>query len=119
MLRRLSLSGLLWLLLADTAYAEDVRYFAVWSYAQNAPAEEVAADDRSGRTLGYWALEFDVEGRVLGGVYHGADGTAWLSIRYALEDGRVYADIFAPDGSYRTRKSTNLSSRLPSWPGPR
>ena len=119
MLRRLVFSGLLWLFLAGAAYAEDVRYFAVWSYALNAPAEEIAADDRAGRMLGYWALEFDEEGRVLGGVYHGADGAAWLSIRYALADGRVYADIFAPDGSHRTRKSTNLLSMLPNWPGPR
>ena len=119
MLRRLPVSGRLWLIWAEAAYPEAVRYFAVWSYAQNAPAEEVAADDRAGRTLGYWELEFDGEGQVLGGVYHGSDGTAWLSIRYALEDGRVYADIFAPDGSYRTRKSTNLSSRLPKWPVPR
>ena len=119
MLRRLVFSGLVWLLLAEPAYAQDVRYFAVWSYALNAPAREVAADARSARTLGYWAVEFGEEGEVLGGVYHGADGAAWLSIRYALEDGRVYADIFAPDGSHRTRKSTNLSSMLPNWPGPR
>ncbi len=69
--------------------------------------------------LGYWALEFDAKGQVLGGAYHGADGAAWLSVRYALEDGRVYADIYAPDGSHRGRKSTNLSSILPNWPGPR
>jgi len=119
MLRLLVFSGLLWLLSGETAYAQDVRYFAVWSYAQNAPAEEIAASDRSSRVLGYWALEFDGKGGVLGGAYHGSDGAAWLSVRYVLEDGRVYADIFAPDGAHRSRKSTNLSTTLPNWRGSR
>lgn len=116
MLRLPGLAGLLWLLVVSDASAQDVRYFGVWSYTENAPAEAIPAEDRKSRKLGYWAIEFDEGGQVLGATYHGADGTPWVIIRYVENDGRVYADLFGPEGGFRARKSTNLSSRAPDWP---
>jgi hypothetical protein len=98
------------------AKAARVRYFGVWSYAENAPREELSAEGVSAHRLGYWALEFDEEDRVIGGSYHAADGTVWLSLRYAEEGGRIYADLFGPTGEFLTRKSTTLSDRRPHWP---
>ena len=116
MLRRLVFIGVFWLLSGSTAFAEGVRYFTVWDFLENAPAEEIRAEDRSGRKLGYWELQFDGDNQVLGGVYRGADGAAWLSIRYVVEEERIYADVFGPDGEHRRRKATNLSNLRPVWP---
>ena len=93
-----------------------IRYFAVWSYTENAPRDEIAADRLSGHGLGYWALEFDEGGGVLGGSYNAADGTVWMSLRYVEEGGRVYADLYDPGGQLLTRKSTYLPDRKPRWP---
>ena len=114
----LTLIGTSWLLGASPVSAQDVRYFAVWSFLQNAPTQEVPADARSGRKLGYWALNFDEEGQVLGGAYHGADGTEWLHVRYVQVVERIYVDLFSPDGTHRSRKSTTLSDRRPRSLGP-
>ncbi len=97
------------------AKAARLRYFAVWSYTENAPLEEISEGRLSDRKLGYWALEFDEKGEVLGGTYHAADGGAWISLRYVEESGRVYADLFGPDGQLRSRKSTRLVDRRPRW----
>jgi hypothetical protein len=104
------------LLVGGAASADTVRYFAVWSYVDNRPADELPADRLSERELGYWALEFDDEGRVLGGTYHGAGGAVWLRLRYLEENGRIYADLFAADGRHVARKSTQLSTRIPQPP---
>jgi hypothetical protein len=101
------------LFVGGSTSASEVRYFAVWSYADNRPAEEIPADRLEQRELGYWALEFDDEGRVLGGTYHGAGGAVWLRLRYVEENGRIYADLFAADGRHVARKSTQLSSLRP------
>ena len=113
MWRSVSFSLLLLLLLAPESIAQGTRYFAVWSYMENAPRDEIPAEQRSSRKLGYWALEMDAAGQVLGGTYHGSDGTAWLRVRYERLEGRVYADLYAPDGTRRSRKSTGLRSLVP------
>ena len=104
------------LLLGGNAAAQDVRYFGVWSFMSNLLAEEIEPADRSGRRLGYWAIEFDGEGGVRGGTYHGSDGTPWLSVRYAQVEGRIYANLFDPAGVQRSHKSTNLSTLQPRGP---
>ncbi len=115
--RRAASSCLLVLLLVGhSARAGDRRYFGVWSYAENRPTDEIAADTLEQRQLGYWALEFDDAGGVLGGTYHGSSGAVWLRLVYVEQDGRVYADLFAPDGRHVTRKSTALRSRVPAGP---
>jgi hypothetical protein len=101
---------------APSQKAAPLRYFAVWSYTENAPREEIQADRLKGRELGYWALEFDEKGGVLAGTYHAADGMTWLSLRYAEKDGRVYADLYDPRGQLLGRKSTTLTNRQPRWP---
>jgi hypothetical protein len=103
------------LVVGNTAVAEPVRYFAVWSYVENAPREEIDADALAGRDLGYWGLEFDGDGAVLSGTYYGSRGAPWLRLEYVSVDGRIYADLFAPDGTLLARKSTRLSDRLPRW----
>jgi len=100
-------------LVGGSASANAVRYFAVWSYSDNRPAEEIPPERLGERELGYWALEFDDAGRVLGGTYHGAGGAVWLRLRYLEENGRIYADLFAADGRHVARKSTQLSSQMP------
>jgi hypothetical protein len=106
------------LFVASSAHAEDLRYFGVWSYAENRPAEEIPAERLAQRDLGYWALEFDDAGRVLRGTYHGSSGAVWLRLEYVEQDGRVFADLFAADGRYVTRKSTGLRSLVPTEPPP-
>jgi hypothetical protein len=101
---------------AGAASANSTRYFAVWSYTDNRPSEEIPQERLAERDLGYWALEFDDEGRVLGGTYHGAGGAVWLRLRYLEENGRIYADLFAADGRHVARKSTQLSTQMPSSP---
>lgn len=103
-----------------SAHAEALRYFGVWSYAENRPAEEISEEQLARRDLGYWALEFDDAGRVRRGTYHGSGGAVWLRLEYVEQDGRVYADLFAPDGRHVTRKSTALRSLVPvAAPQPR
>ncbi len=114
-LRRLGFALLLvTLCVGEDAFAETVRYFAVWSYVENAPAEEIAPEALSKRKLGYWALEFDQKGRVLAGTYHIA-GAPWLRLHYVAEGGRVYADLYGPNGQLLSRKSTQVSDRFPHW----
>lgn len=98
------------------AKAPNVRYFAVWSYTENVPRDEIASDRLAAHPLGYWALEFDEAGDVSQGTYHAGDGSVWMSLRYAEEDGRIYADLYGPSGQRITRKSTQLSDRKPRWP---
>ncbi len=119
MRRLLALAGFFWLLLAGAAFAEDVRYFGVWSYTENALAEEIGAEDRASRRLGYWALSFDEEGRILEGTYRGGDGSAWVTVRYVVVEDRIYADLFGLDGAHRARRSTQLTSQHPVGFDPR
>ena len=58
--------------------AADVRYFAAWSYTENAPRGEISASRLAQGGTAHWALEFDAEDRVLGATYHGADGAVWM-----------------------------------------
>ena len=95
-----------------------VRYFAGWSYLENAPGAELDESALVGRTLGYWELHFGSEGDVVEGVYRNAGGSPWLVLRYVEESGRIYADLFLPDGSFIVRKSTRLTSRTPHWSEP-
>lgn len=95
-----------------------VRYFAVWSYTENAPSEELDPSALSERGLGYWLLRFGPEGGVVEGVYHSGTGDPWLVLRYVEEEGRIYADLFLADGSFIVRKSTQLKSRVPHWHEP-
>ncbi len=92
----------------------------MWSYNENAPAQELSAEKLESRKLGYWSLAFDDEGGVIRGTYHGSNGAPWLSFWYADVDGRVYADLHRggeKDPSTRlSRKSTKLANRMPSWP---
>jgi hypothetical protein len=105
------------LFVADVwAKASEVRYFAVWSYSENVPRDEIARDRVAEHRLGHWALEFDPEGLVIGGSYHAADGTVWMSLKYHEEEGRVYADLYGPSGQFLSRKSTPLRDRRPRWP---
>ncbi len=111
-----ALSLALALFAGGAASANAIRYFTVWSYTDNRPSEEIPSERLAGRELGYWALEFDDAGRVLGGTYHGAGGAVWLRLRYLEENGRIYADLFAADGRHVARKSTQLSTQMPSSP---
>ena len=113
MLRRSLLIMVLLLLFAPSAGAEEVRYFGVWSYLENALAEEIAAEALADRKLGYWGVEFDGARVVLGGTYFGAGGTPWLKVKYIFVGDKVYADLYGPDGEYSTRKSTKLSDLKP------
>ncbi len=110
------------LLTASNSFAQTVRYFGVWSYNQNAPAQEIAPEDLAGRSLGYWAVGFDESGGVVSGTYHGSNGAAWLSFWYEDADGRVYAKLYSsadPDpANLVNRKSTQLSDRMPKWADP-
>ena len=116
MVRIVIIIALSWLATVRMAGAEDLRYFAVWDYLENVPAHEISAEQRSGRKLGYWALRFGDDGGVLGGTYHGSDGGAWLSIQFVELEGKIYADLFSPDGMRRARKSTRLSTLKPNRP---
>ena len=107
------------LAVGEDAFEQGVRYFAVWSYMENAPSQEIPAEQRAGRRLGYWALSFDDQGGVSEGSYHGADGTAWLILKYVVVKDRVYADLYSADGTFQSRKSTRLSSLMPRWSGSR
>ncbi len=93
----------------------DVRYFAVWSYTENAPREEISEERLREHRLAYWSLRFDSGGEVMGAAYHAADQTIWLTIVYVEENGRVYADLYAQNGQLMTRKSTALLDRRPQW----
>lgn len=92
-----------------------MRYFATWSYAENAPREEIEESALEDRKLGYWALRFNPEGEVTEGTYHSAGGAPWLILRYVEVDQRVYADLFLADESFIVRKSTQLPNRAPRW----
>ncbi len=92
----------------------DVRYFAVWSYTENAPREEIPEERLRERRVAYWSLQFDSGGEVIGAAYHAADETIWLTILYVEENGRIYADLYQ-SGQLVTRKSTTLSDRRPQW----
>ena len=72
-------------LVGREAFADPVRYFGVWSYAENAPMEEIDPDRLATRKLGYWALEFNSDGSVKRGTFHGSNGTVWLSFRYVVQ----------------------------------
>jgi hypothetical protein len=100
-------------LVARDAMADSRRYFAVWSYTENAPSEEIGAEGIAERKLGYWALDFSSEGEVLGGTYHGSDGAVWLSLRYVEAQGKIYADLYGPRGNLIARKSTQLTNLKP------
>ena len=104
------------LLASVSASAETVRYFGVWSYAENAPLEEIEPARLSERKLGYWALEFLEDGSVEQATFHGANGTVWLSFKYEREGERIYAHLFSAAGEHVTRKSTLLRDLLPTWP---
>jgi hypothetical protein len=90
-----------------------VRYFAVWSYRQNVPSNEIPESELTGRTLGYWELRLDDEGLVDEAAYHGSDGRTWLSVRYVADDGHLYADVYNGQGQFVVRKSTQLNDRRP------
>jgi hypothetical protein len=90
-----------------------VRYFAVWSYTQNAPSSEIPESELEGRTLGYWELRLDAEGHMDEAAYHGSDGQVWLRVRYVPEGGRLYADLYNAQGQFVVRKSTQLEDRRP------
>lgn len=95
------------------ASAESTRYFAAWSYTQNAPLDEIPQDVLAQRTLGYWKVQFDDDGGVVAASYHGAMGREWLSFRYVEGKGRIFADLYGPTGEFIRRKSTTLSTRVP------
>ena len=106
-------------LLSFAAYAssaEPVRYFAIWSYAENAPQEEIEESALADRNLGYWELRFGPEGGVTEGIYHSGGGGPWLILRYVEVDEKIYADLFLANNSFLVRKSTQLASREPRWP---
>ncbi len=113
---RLLLAVLLAALPAHAAARETVRYFAIWSYVENAPLEEIQESALPGRKLGYWELHFGPEGEVVEGIYRNGGGSPWLLLRYVEEDEKIYADLYLPDGSLIVRKSTRLTSRTPHWP---
>jgi len=98
------------------AFAEPLRYFAIWSYTENAPSEEIRADQLRDRKLGYWAMAFDDAGEVVGGTFYFSAGTPWFELRYVSEDDRVWADVYSPSGVFLTRKTTTLRDRKPQWP---
>ena len=104
-----------------TAHAQAHRYFEIWSYRDNTPIHEIAVEHLGGRELGYWQLEFDAEGYVVLGTYHGSDQTPWLTFRYVEAEVRVYADLYVGTGdgvASLGRKSTLLENRAPRWPPP-
>ena len=115
MLSRLAVSlVVLALLLPAEGTAQNVRYFGVWSYTENAPSGEIDPSKLAGRTLGYWEVAFDASGGTVSGTYHGGGGQAWLTFRYVEVEGRIYADLHAPDGRLVTRKGTSLRTRAPN-----
>ncbi|MBW2279360.1 MAG: hypothetical protein JRG82_01360 [Deltaproteobacteria bacterium] len=97
---------------AKEAARED-RYFSVWHYANNEPAEEFDGDRAGEQTRGYWRVEFDAEGAVTGATYYDSRGNRWLSYTYVEADGRIFADLYGGDGKFVHRKGTRLSSRVP------
>jgi hypothetical protein len=101
------------LLLPASASAETTRYFAVWSYTQNAPLDEIRHDDLGQRKLGYWKVRFGDDGGVVAASYHSATGVEWLSFRYVEDNGRIFADLYGPTGEFIRRKSTSLETRVP------
>lgn len=105
---------LLALLLPAEGTAQNVRYFGVWSYTENAPSGEIDPGKLAQRTLGYWEVEFDAAGATVSGTYHGVGGQPWLTFRYVEVDGRVFADLYAPDGRLVSRKGTALRTRAPN-----
>ena len=50
---------LIWLASAQGAFAESIRYFAVWSYTENAPADEITENGWAERGLEpvWWEAE--------------------------------------------------------------
>lgn len=111
MLLAVAFCALLWM--PQRASAENTRYFSVWSYTQNAPVDEITAESLGERKLGYWKVGFDEGGAVVGASYHGATGAQWLSFKYVEQDGRIFADLYGPNGGFIRRKSTSLSTRVP------
>ena len=99
--------------MGSPAFAESVRYFAVWSYRLNAPSNELPESELEGRTLGYWELRLDDGGLVDEAAYHGSDGRIWLSVRYVPDDEHLYADVYNGQGQFVVRKSTQLKDRRP------
>ena len=116
MLLRLAFIVSLFSIAAYSTSAEPVRYFAIWSYVENAPEEEIEESALADRNLGYWELRFDPEGGVTEGIYHAGGGSPWLILRYVEVDEKIYADLFLANNSFLVRKSTQLASRLPRWP---
>ena len=104
------------LALGASAADDSVRYFAIWSYAENEPLEEIEASDLADRKLGWWELHFGPEGAVIEGIYHSSVGAPWLKLRYVEVDERIYADVYLADDSFIVRKSTQLENREPHWP---
>ena len=98
---------------AAASEGETSRYFAVWSYAENAPDEPLGAETVASRTLGYWEVVFDAEGKTRRGIYHGERGLPWLRFEYEEEDGRVVALLYDSRGNLLRRKSTTLTDRTP------
>ena len=92
---------------------ETVRYFAVWSYTQNAPSNELSASDLGARTLGYWELRLDDTGLLERASYHGSNGSVWLSVRLVADGGHVYADVYNAEDQFVVRKSTQLRDMRP------
>ena len=102
------------LLLAPAAVsAQAERYFSIWHYANNEPAEEFDASKAGEQTRGYWRVEFDDGGGVTGATYYDSRGNRWLSYEYVEVDGRVVADLYGASGDFIHRKGTRLSSRTP------
>ncbi len=101
------------LLAPAAASAQTVRYFSVWHYANNAPAEEFDASQVGEQKRGYWQVEFDDAGGVTGATYYDSRGNRWLSYKYVDVDGRVFADLYGAEGDFVHRKGTSLSSRTP------
>lgn len=112
----LLLGAALALLLPAEGSAESVRYFGVWSYTENAPSGELDPARLADRTLGYWEVAFDPAGATLSGTYRAAGGQPWLTFRYVEVEGRVYADLYSPEGRLLHRKGTSLTTRLPGRP---
>ena len=106
------------LLAAATGNAQTLRYFGVWSYTENSPADEISPELLPERKLGYWSLELDEALSVRRGTYHGSNGEVWLSLEYVTEGDRIYADLYTANGRLVTRKSTQLQDLEPNWPEP-
>ncbi len=90
-----------------------MRYFAVWSYTQNAPSNELSASDLEARTLGYWELRLGDTGLLERASYHGSNGSVWLSVRLVADGGHVYADVYNAQDQFVVRKSTQLRDMRP------